>query len=64
VKYGTDAYDQWSADELIALAKGAPAGGLEGGSASSRAWTGTNQIINSIKQKEISRPDEHDDFWL
>ena len=23
VKYGTDAYDQWSADELIALAKGA-----------------------------------------
>ena len=25
VKYGTDAYDQWSADELIALAKGAAA---------------------------------------
>jgi hypothetical protein len=23
VKYGTHAYDQWSVDELIALAKGA-----------------------------------------
>jgi len=28
VKYGTDAYDQWSVDELLTLAKGVAAQAL------------------------------------
>ena len=30
VKYGTDAYDQWSVDELLTLAKGVAAQPVEG----------------------------------
>jgi hypothetical protein len=30
VKYGTDAYDQWSVDELLTLAKGSPPRPFEG----------------------------------
>jgi len=29
VKYGTDAYDQWSVDELLTLAKGVSSRRLE-----------------------------------
>jgi hypothetical protein len=33
VKYGAHAYDQWSVDQLLALAKGVAAQSLEGSTA-------------------------------